>query len=163
MKELDLSRPQAEEFLFGEAALLDAWRLDEWLGLFAEGARYEVPSAGASEDADPARSLFYIADDWGRLQHRIRRLNKTAAHSEFPRSKCVRLVSNVRVVGGVAGGFDVRSVFVTYRSKGETTDRFMGHHRYTLHFEEGQLKIAYKRSTLEMETLRPQGRVSIIV
>jgi p-cumate 2,3-dioxygenase beta subunit len=161
--EVTLTRAQAEDFLFAEAALLDEWRLDEWLALFEEGARYEVPPAGEGMDADPATSLFYIADDWARLQHRVRRLNKPAAHSEFPRSKCVRLISNVRVLETLPEGHEVRCVFVTYRSKGETTDRFMGQHRYILRQVGGALRIAYKRTVLVMETLRPQGRVSIIV
>ena len=158
-----LSRADAEDFLFLESALLDQWRLDEWLALFAEGARYEVPTAGADDDVDAASTLFYIADDWGRLQHRVRRLKKDAAHSEFPRSKCVRLISNVRVIGAVEGGVEVRSVFVTYRSKGENTDRYMGRHRHVLRPGKDGLRIAYKRSTLDMIALRPQGRVSIIL
>ena len=31
--ELDISRAQIEDFLYHEAALLDAWRLDEWMAL----------------------------------------------------------------------------------------------------------------------------------
>jgi 3-phenylpropionate/cinnamic acid dioxygenase small subunit len=29
----DLSRPEVEDFLYQEAALLDGWRLSEWLAL----------------------------------------------------------------------------------------------------------------------------------
>lgn len=53
---------ELEDFLFLEAALLDNWQLDEWLALFVEGARYFIPPAGADDDADPATSLFYVAD-----------------------------------------------------------------------------------------------------
>jgi p-cumate 2,3-dioxygenase beta subunit len=158
-----LLRIAVEGFLHQEALLLDQWRLDEWLGIFIDGASYEVPPAGSGDDADSGSTLFYIADDWIRLKHRVVRLNKETAHSEFPRSICVRLVSNVQVVERDDGALDVRSVFVTYRSKGEVTDRYIGHHRYTLRLIEGALRIAYKRSTLDMENLRPQGRVSIIL
>ena len=37
-------RLDVEAFLYDEAALLDAWRLDDWLALFTRDARYEVPS-----------------------------------------------------------------------------------------------------------------------
>src|ERR1700722_15133209 len=75
-----------ERFLYDEAALLDEWRLDEWLALFVEGGTYEVPTAGASPTADSAESLFYIADDWNRLKHRVARLQKKTAHAEYPHS-----------------------------------------------------------------------------
>ena len=90
------TRAELEDFLFLEAALLDNWQLDDWLALFAPGARYFVPPAGADDDADPASTLFYVADDYHRLCERVKRLNKRTAHAEFPRSRCRRMVSNVR-------------------------------------------------------------------
>jgi len=48
-----LLRQQVEEFLYAEAALLDAWVLDDWLLLFDEDAKYEVPCNDAP-DGDPA-------------------------------------------------------------------------------------------------------------
>jgi hypothetical protein len=42
------------QFLYDEAALLDEWRLDEWLALFhPEAARYLIPSPEDLSD-DPA-------------------------------------------------------------------------------------------------------------
>ena len=40
----DVSVGEIERFLVDEAALLDEWRLEEWLALFAEDGRYLVPS-----------------------------------------------------------------------------------------------------------------------
>ena len=48
-----LLKQQVEEFLYAEAALLDAWALDDWLLLFDEDAKYEVPCNDAPE-GDPA-------------------------------------------------------------------------------------------------------------
>ena len=87
-----VTRTELEDFLFLEAALLDNWQLDEWLALFVEGARYFIPPAGAEDDADPATSLFYVADDYHRLCERVKRLKKRTAHAEFPRSRCRRMV-----------------------------------------------------------------------
>ncbi len=39
-----ITRQQVEEFLYEEAALLDAWRLDDWLALMTDDAVYRVPS-----------------------------------------------------------------------------------------------------------------------
>lgn len=158
-----LPRAAYEDFLFAEAALLDAWKLDEWLALFTADSVYEVPTAGAGECADSAEALFYIADDYERLQHRITRLKKPTAHSEWPRSNTAHLVSNVRVTGVVGDAVVVECVFITYRSKGDTTDAFFGHSRYLLREEDGHLRIASKRVFLDMSSLRPQGRVSILL
>jgi p-cumate 2,3-dioxygenase subunit beta len=60
-----LLRQRVEEFLYAEAALLDAWVLDDWLLLFDEDAKYEVPCNDAP-DGDPARDLMLIDDNYVR-------------------------------------------------------------------------------------------------
>lgn len=162
---MSIIRPRAdyEDFLYHEAALLDGWQLDEWLALFVEGASYEVPTAGG-EAANSAESLFYIADDWFRLQHRVGRLLKPGAHSEQPRSHGLRMISNVRVLGkNDEGSIKVSCAFITYRSINDKTQAYYGHHHYWFNEVDGALRIAYKRSCLAMDSLRPQGRISIIV
>ena len=157
------TRAACEDFLFHEAALLDEWRLDEWLALFVEGATYEVPTTGAPDDADPATTLFYIADDYARLRHRVTRMKKDTAHSEYPRSDGARLISNVRILSATAEEARVGSVFVTYRSKNDVTHCFFGHHRHNLVLRDGAIRIGAKRSLLDMSNLSPQGRISIIL
>lgn len=161
------TRAEAEDLLFEEAMLLDEWRLEDWFALFASGATYEVPPANAPEEARSAVSLFYIADDYARLRYRVDRLLDVNAHAEYPRSRCSRLVSNVRILGPASGpggeGWAVRSAFITHRSKSDVTDVYAGHHRHILTRVDGALKIAAKTTYLDMSSLRPQGRVSIIV
>jgi p-cumate 2,3-dioxygenase beta subunit len=158
-----MNRGDYEDFLFHEAALLDEWRLPEWLALFTEDAIYEVPTAGAANDANSATSLFYIADDHMRLRHRVNRLMKREAHSEFPRSKTMRMIGNVRILNTDGITTEIASAFITYRSKNSATDTFFGHHRYVIKSSGGGPKIAVKRSFLDADNLRPQGRVSIIL
>ena len=52
-------RELVEDFLFKEAALLDEWRLDDWVNLFTEDARYVVPTTDLPE-GDPKRDLVFI-------------------------------------------------------------------------------------------------------
>lgn len=157
------TRADYEDFLYLEAAYLDQWKLDEWLSLYAEGATYEVPTAGSPDDADSATDLFYIADDYPRLQHRVKRLKKTGAHSEWPRSDAARLVTNVRILGSDENGTTVTCNFATYRSKNDITDVFVGHSIYVFTEVGGELKVKSKKVMLDMNNLRPQGRVSIIL
>jgi p-cumate 2,3-dioxygenase beta subunit len=158
-----LSRADCEDFLYEEAAMLDEWRLDDWIALFAKSATYEVPAAGAADDVSAANALFYIADDYHRLCQRVERLKKDAAHSEFPRSDGLRLISNVRILGSAENGTSIGCAFVTYRSKNDMTDIYFGHHRYVLQQADGVIRIVSKRTLLDMSSLRPQGRVSIIL
>ena len=62
-----VTRSDVEDFLFAEADLLDQWRLPEWLTLFTDDAKYEVPCTDLPPDASPDTNLFYIADDYVRL------------------------------------------------------------------------------------------------
>jgi len=47
-------RQEVEDFLFAEAALLDEWRLDEWLALLTDDVTYIVPATDA-RDAENAK------------------------------------------------------------------------------------------------------------
>lgn len=154
---------EIEAFLYEEAAMLDEWRLDDWFALFLEGASYEVPQAGTSDEASSSTNLFYISDNYFRLRHRVERLKKRGNHSEWPRSICSRMIGNVRLLEQDDGVFKVSSRFITHRSKNEITDMFCGHHLYTLKLASGRLNIMAKRTQIDLNTLRPQGRISIIV
>src|SRR5262245_2810862 len=161
--QLDVTRPQLEDLLYQEAALLDAWKLTEWFKLFAPGARYLVPPAGSEDDVDPATTLFYVADDYHRLSERVKRLGKKTAHVEFPHSRCRRLVTNVRLLGGTNDDFRATSNFVTYRSKRNVTETYLGHHLYHLCVRGGEILILEKRSFLDTDDIYAQGKVSIIL
>src|SRR5205823_3126797 len=56
-----VTRPEVEDFLFREAALLDDWQLEEWLGLLTDDASYYVPP-NDHPDGDPKDTLFILAD-----------------------------------------------------------------------------------------------------
>ncbi|HEY2659584.1 MAG TPA: aromatic-ring-hydroxylating dioxygenase subunit beta [Caulobacteraceae bacterium] len=156
------TRAEVEDFLYAEASLLDEWRLDEWFALFAEGATYQAPTAGAPEDDDPAKSLFYIADDYVRLRERIGRLNKKEAHAEYPRSRVRHMISNVRITASREGSSDLTCNFVVYRSKTGKVDTFFGHSLYTIDWSVNTWKIKSKRVVLDMDTLYP-GKLSIVI
>lgn len=157
-----LTRAEVEDFLFAEAALLDDWRLDEWFALFAPGGVYEVPTAGAPDDDDPAKSLFYIADDYVRLRERVARLNKREAHAEFPHSRTRHMISNVRILSVEAGLARVACNLVCYRARNGKVDTYFGHCFYTIDTGASAWTIASKRVLLDMDLLYP-GKVSIIL
>ncbi|MGH6994730.1 MAG: aromatic-ring-hydroxylating dioxygenase subunit beta, partial [Stellaceae bacterium] len=90
------TREEVEEFLYREAALLDAWQLDDWLALTTADCGYYVPP-NDKPGADHRSTLFTVADDHARLIERVKRLKDPSAHAEYPPSRTRRLISNVRV------------------------------------------------------------------
>src|SRR5271167_415551 len=149
-----VSRSSVEDFLFNEADLLDQWRLPEWLTLFTDDAKYEVPCTDLPPDASPDTNLFYIADDRTRLGERVKRLMKRTAHAEFPHSKTSRIVGNVRIKAREDDEMDVSCVFHTLRTKDGTTDLYFGTNNYRLTTNGDDFRIREKRCLLAGDGLR---------
>lgn len=158
-----VSQAEVEDFLFNEADLLDQWRLPEWLTLFTDDAKYEVPCTDLPADASSATSLFYIADDRARLGERVKRLMKRTAHAEFPHSKTSRIVGNVRIQSTKNDEIEVSCVFQTLRTKDGNTDLYFGTNKYRLAIQADGFRIREKRCLLAGEGLRPSGRISIVL
>src|ERR1700692_3921865 len=158
-----VSRSDVEDFLFAEADLLDQWRLPEWLTLFTDDAKYEVPCTDLPPDASPDTNLFYLADDRVRLGERVKRLMKRTAHAEFPHSKTSRMVGNVRIRARTDDEIEVSCVFQTLRTKDGTTDLYFGTSNYRLTTGGDGFRIREKRCLLASEGLRPSGRISIVL
>jgi PAH dioxygenase small subunit len=130
-----------ERFLAEECLALDERRFRDWLAMFADDARYEVPvrvtrEADAEWDLSPRSRIF--DDDKRTLEIRIRRLETDFAWAEQPPSRTRHHLSNILVdaadaadaadADGETGGADgagapaeylVRSNCLIYRSRGD--------------------------------------------
>jgi p-cumate 2,3-dioxygenase subunit beta len=163
---MKLTQAEAEAFLFHESDLLDSWKLKEWADLFTEDGSYLVPPLEHPEGV-PDKDLFLIYDDRQRLEQRALRLLKTTAHVEFPKSKTRRLISNVRVTAIEGEVAHVAANFVVYRSRLDTLDCFPGHAEYEVvvraNQELAELAFRSKRAVLDLDMLRPHGKLSIIL
>jgi p-cumate 2,3-dioxygenase subunit beta len=155
-------RPAVEDFLYYEAALLDEWRLDEWLALFVPDARYVVPTTDLPE-GDPQRDLVFVDDDITRVRGRVNRLKSRHAHREYPWSRTRRLITNVRVVDATASEVTVTASFAVYRFRDGGGVPYVGRYDYTLIPAEDGFKIRYRRATLDQEALQEHGAISIIL
>ena len=155
-------RQRVEDLLYKEAALLDEWRLEEWLGLLTGDAVYEVPPTDVPE-GDSRNTLFIIADDMLRIRSRVKQLLGKAAWSENPRSRTRRMIANVRVVGTDGDNILVTANFAVYRMRYESVDTYIGHYDYRLVWAGSDLKIRERRAILDNEALRPHGKISFIL
>jgi p-cumate 2,3-dioxygenase subunit beta len=157
-----MTRQAIEDFLYEEAALLDEWRLDEWLELLTEDATYEVPSTD-TPDGDPQSTLSLIADDKTRIRSRVAQLLGKSAWAENPPSRTRRMISNVRIRQVEGEAIDVTANFVVYRLRFAQMDTYVGRYEYTLVQRDGRLKIRARKAILDLEALRPHGKVSFIL
>ncbi len=155
-------RLEVEDFLYREAALLDEWRLDEWVTLFTEDARYVVPTTDLPE-GDPSENLVFIDDDIVRLRARVVRLNSRHAHREYPWSRTRRFISNVRVTEADGEEVSVTGSCLVYRVRMRQADPYVARFFYRLVRSSPGWKIRYRRAELDLEALDAHGAVSIIL
>ena len=159
-----LDRAAAEDFLYDEADLLDDWLLEEWLALCTADVLYEIPST-THPNSSPQETLFLVHDDRAMLEARVNRLLSRNAHAENPRSRTRRLISNVRVVPAEPPNeVDVRASFHVLRFRNDEVHNYVGRYRYRLRLTDAGPRIAYRRATLDADSLRPGGgKVSILL
>ena len=98
-EELTVAAPSVRDhfrlLLEREARLLDELRFDEWLAMYAPECIYWVP--GTPGGGDPRREIAISFDDRRRMEDRIYRLRTGYAWSQAPKSRTVRIISNVEV------------------------------------------------------------------
>lgn len=151
-----------ETFLYDEADLLDEWRLHEWLALFAPTGRYLVPSTD-KPDGDPTRDLFLVQDDRFLLEQRVNSLLTRAAHAEYPHSRTRHMVTNTKVSETDDGQIEVRANFAVFRARNGAVDTYFGRYVHALEREGDTFRFVTRKAILDLDALRPHGKVSIIL
>jgi 3-phenylpropionate/cinnamic acid dioxygenase small subunit len=91
---MDLTRHEAEDFLYYEAQLLDDRRLEEWLELFTEDGIYWLPIVDGADPEDEASVLY---DDSNLRAQRVHQLLHEQHFAQIPPSRTVHLITNVQV------------------------------------------------------------------
>lgn len=117
-----------EQFLYGEAHLLDSWQWSDWLELFAEDVRYWMPirknrlrrQRGADERPEGVQVALFD-DDYKSLELRVRQMSSGKHWAEDPPSRCRHLVTNTRIEPVPDSvELNVRSNFLVYRNRLES-------------------------------------------
>lgn len=158
----EMTRAEIEDFLYREAALLDDWKLAEWLALWTADASYLVPATDAPA-SEPRTALFLIADDLALLRARVDQLATGAAWAEVPRPRTRRMIANVRILERGPNAVVATSNFVVHRFRGERSDSFVGAYEHRLVVDGALLRIQRKQVTLAHETLHRQGKINILL
>lgn len=159
----DVTRAEVEDLLYREAHLLDEWRMEDWLELWAEDAEYVVPT-NDNPHADPENDLMYINHDYRLLKGLVVRLMSVHAHREYPWSKTRHVVTNVRVLGQDDNGIVYGdAVFTVWRFRLKDRDCYVGKYDWRVRRDGDDLKLVGKWITLDAWTLAPYGAVSIVL
>ena len=157
-----VTRADVEEFLYREAALLDEWRLEDWLDLFTLDCVYEVPAPDRPDEAIEG-SFALIHDRRPLLEQRVLRLNKPTAHAEFPHSRTRRLISNVCILARTDHEATVSANFAVFRIHHGVEVTYVGRYDYLLVATAEGLRIQRRKATLDHDVLDPHGKISIIL
>lgn len=137
---------RVENFIYREARLMDENAYDEWLSLWANEALYWVPVS--AEETDPAQHISIIYDDRNRLESRIARLRSGYAHSQDPKSRMCRVVSNIEIEEGPGGEIVAHSNFVLGEVRRGKQDIFVGRTIHKLRPDRDSFKILLKKVLL---------------
>jgi len=114
---------QVEQFLYGEAALLDARKYREWLGLLANDIHYWMPIrrtvtvSNLEQEFTRIGDMAFFDDDRELLEMRVKKLEAGSAWSEDPPSRSRHFVSNTRIVGVSGNDISTESSFWLYRTR----------------------------------------------
>jgi len=158
-------KDRVERFLFDEADLLDRWKLAEWEKLLTDDARYLVPPIGYpdAETSEPGTTLFIVADNRAMIAARIERLLGKAAFSESPRSVIRHMIANVRIMSDDGRELEVKSNFTIYRVRRANITTYMGQGTHRLIRHGDSFRIRQKSLLLDLDVLKGQGGLSIIL
>jgi 3-phenylpropionate/cinnamic acid dioxygenase small subunit len=138
----EIGPDEAAQFLFEEAEMMDHHRFDEWLALWCDESRYWVPCN--SEALDPTKSISLIYENREQLEDRVFRLKGRHAHAQSPRSRLMRVVSNIVIESQSEDVVVVRSHFVLGEVRGGRQETLFGRNRHVLARESSGLRIREK-------------------
>lgn len=151
---------EVEQFLFAEAALLDARRYRDWLGLVADDVHYWMPIRRTVTNADldreftKAGDMAYFDDDRALLEMRVKKLEAGSAWSEDPPSRSRHFVSNVRILDAAAGEVTVEAAFHLYRTRLNTEiDSWVGRRVDVLRRKGESFEIARRHMFLDQTVI----------
>src|SRR4051794_7102731 len=156
---------EVEEFLYAEAELLDAWRLQEWLDLLTEDVRYWMPlrrnvslQEQARETTRERQDISWFDEGKTTLAQRVKQIGVGTHWAEEPLSRVCHLVSNVQVLGMAGPEVTGKSRFLVYRNRLETeTDLYVGKREDTLRQVDGQWKLARRMILLDQSVPLPKN------
>ena len=152
---------EVEQFLYEEAALLDARRYRDWLGLIADDIHYWMPIRRTVTNGDLEREftkpgdMAFFDDDRELLEMRVKKLEAGSAWSEDPPSRSRHFVANVRITDVQGDEITCDVAFHLYRTRLESeVDSWVGRRTDVLRRAGGGFRIAKRHLYLDQTIIR---------
>ena len=152
---------EIEQFLYDEAALLDARQYREWLDLLTDDILYWMPIRRTVTLADIDReftkrgAMAYFDDDRKGLETRVKKMESGSSWSEDPPSRTRHMITNVRVLEASDDEYTVEVFFHLYRSRLDTeVSSWVGRRVDVVRRTEQGLKLAKRDIYLDQTLIR---------
>jgi 3-phenylpropionate/cinnamic acid dioxygenase small subunit len=159
---------EVEQFLYEEAALLDARRYRDWLTLLADDIHYWMPIRRTVTLADIDREftkqgdMAFFDDDRELLEMRVKKLEAGSAWSEDPPSRSRHFVTNVRITGVEGDEVTVDVCFHLYRTRLESeVDSWIGRRTDVLRRHGASFRLAKRHLFLDHTLIRSTNMSTI--
>jgi 3-phenylpropionate/cinnamic acid dioxygenase small subunit len=149
-----------EQFLFREARLMDANDYDAWLELWAPECTYWVPCN--DEGNDPTAKVSLIYANRRLIEDRVWRLKGLHAHTQRPRSRLTRVLSNVELGRVDAGEVMAYSTFMLTEVRKDETHVWAGRNEHVLLRADDGFRIASKKVILVNDDIAMSNLTFII-
>jgi len=146
VKHVEIALSDVTQFIYHEARLQDEHEYDAWEELWADDGIYWIPSGGGGGDPESEMSLVY--DNRSRIGLRIRQLNSGKRHSQSPRSRLCRVISNIEIVGTEKDAIRVVANALVFESNSRGETLWPARYEYLLRRVDGDLRMSLKKVLL---------------
>ena len=137
---------EVTQFIYHEARLQDDHAYADWEALWADDGVYWVPANG--EDIDPETQMSIIYDNRSRIALRVGQLRTGKRHTQLPRSRLRRVVSNVELIERQGDTSRVRANALIFEANTRGDTVWATRNEYTLRRVDGALRMARKKVVL---------------
>jgi len=137
---------EISQFLFREARLQDTHEYDAWEALWTSDGVYWVPANG--DDIDPETQMSIIYDNRSRISLRIKQFHTGKRHTQEPRSRLGRVLSNVEIIETSGDEIRVAANAMVFESNLRAETVWCTRNEYLLRREAVGLRMARKKVLL---------------
>lgn len=137
---------EIEQFLYREARLADDHDYDAWEASWTPDGVYWIPANG--DDGDPEQVMSIVYDNRSRIALRVKQLNTGKRHSQNPRSRLRRMISNVELLSSAEDELHVTANVCVFESNSRGDITWASRNEYRLRRIGGELHMAYKKVAL---------------
>ena len=137
---------ELSQFLYREARLQDEHRYQEWEALWTDDGVYWVPANG--DDPDPETCMSILYDNRSRIALRVRQLMTGRRHTQEPRSRLRRVLSNVELLDRRGDEVEIGANAMVFESNRRGDTVWAARNEFVLRREGENWRMARKKVVL---------------